>query len=241
VSRVSESTSQPQGKNWQPLPTSPLSIQHLDYSPDVACRPTILFPNVPKGRYPVCTKQGPTVDVSTSRGLRWSQGLSLEIVMMKTNSTDEEREPRGKCWLRLGSSTLGCRRRQRQWLARVVLYEAFSPKSTITFVPLLSFLLHFYRLTLAHLFWHSYIVMLYVNHYPRKQDNDDILINTFVLLLANQQCYFARWCCILWSLFSVPDHPYLVQLVCHSGSVVAVSCSDLWLLLSLCPAVIWIK
>jgi len=150
--------------NWL---TSLLSIEHPDYSPDVACRPTVLFPNAPKGIYPVCTKQGPTVDVSTSEGLRRSQGSSLEIVMMKTNSTDEERELRGKCWLRLGSSTLGCRRRQRQWLARVMHYEAFSPKSTITFVPLLSFLLHFYRLTLAHLFWHSYIVMLYVNH---KQD-----------------------------------------------------------------------
>jgi len=157
-------------ENWPPLPTSLLSIQHPDYSPDVACRPTILFPNVPKGKYLVCTKEGPTVDASTSKGLRWSQGLSLEIAMMRTNSTDEERELRGKCWLRLGSSTLGCRRRQRQWLARVILYEAFSPKSTITFVSLLSFLLHFYRLTLAHLFWHSYIVMFYVNHYPRKQD-----------------------------------------------------------------------
>jgi len=157
-------------ENWQPLPTSFLSIQHPDYSPDVACRPTVLFPNVLKGKYLVCTKEGPTVDVSTSKGLRRSQGLSLEIAMMKTNWTDEERELRGKCWLRLGSSTLGCRRRQRRWLARVILYEAFSPKSTITFVPLPSFLLHFHRLTLAHLFWHSYIVMLYVNHYPRKQD-----------------------------------------------------------------------
>jgi len=156
----------PHHNHWPPLPTPLLSIQHPDYSPDVACRPTVLFP-----KYLVCTKEGPTVNASTSKGLRRSQGLSLEIVMMKTNSTDEEREPRGKCWLRLGSSTLGCRSRQKQWLARVVLYEAFSPKSTITFVPLPSFLLHFYRLTLAHLFWLSYILMLYVNHYPRKQDN----------------------------------------------------------------------
>jgi len=83
-------------ENWQPLPTSLLSIEHPDYSPDVACRPTVLFPNAPKGIYPVC-KEGPTVDVSTSKGLRWSQGSSLEIAMMKTNSTDEERELRGKC------------------------------------------------------------------------------------------------------------------------------------------------
>ena len=84
-------------ENWPPLPTSLLSIEHPDYLPDVACRTTVLFPNVPKGKYLVCTKEGPTVDVSTSKGLRRSQGLSLEIAMMKTNSTDEERELRGKC------------------------------------------------------------------------------------------------------------------------------------------------
>jgi len=84
-------------ENWQPLPASLLSIGHPDYSLDVACRPTILFPNVPKGKYLVCTEEGPTVDVSTSKGLRWSQGSSLEIAMMKKNSTDEERELRGKC------------------------------------------------------------------------------------------------------------------------------------------------
>jgi len=180
--------------NW---PTSLLSIEHPDYSPDVACRPTVLFPNAPKGIYLVCTKEGPTVDVSTSKGLRRSQGLSLEIAMMKTNSTDEERELRGKCWLRLGSSTLGCQRRQRQWLARVILYEAFSPKSTITFVPLPSFFED--SLLLICFGIHISSCCMSITILTNKTLRDDILIppslcnfNTFVLLLANQQCYFAR-------------------------------------------------
>ena len=54
-------------KNWPPLPTSLLSVEHPDYSLDVACTPTVLFPNAPKGKYLVCTKEGPTVDVSTSK------------------------------------------------------------------------------------------------------------------------------------------------------------------------------
>ena len=190
----------PHHNHWPPLPTSLLSIQHPDYSLDVAGRPTILFPNVPKGKYLVCTKEGPTVDASTSKGLRRSQGLSLEIVMMKTNSTDEEKELRGKCWLRLGSLTLGCRRRQRQWLARVILYEAFSPKSTITFVPLPSFLLHFKDSLLLICFGiHISSCYMPITILADKTLRDDILIppslcnlNTFVLLLANQQCYFAR-------------------------------------------------
>jgi len=35
-------------------------------------------------------------------------------------------------------------------------------------------------------------------------------LNTFVLLLVNQQFYLARQCCILWSLFPVPECPYLI-------------------------------
>ena len=122
----------------------------------MACRPTALFPNTPKGKYPVCTKGGPTVDASTSKGLRRSPRLLLKVAMMKTSFSDGAEELRGKCWLRVGSSTLGCRRRRRRWLARVILSETFPPKSTTT---LYGFLLHFWKPNLAHLFWHSYIVM----------------------------------------------------------------------------------
>ena len=77
----------------EPLPTSLLSIEHPDYSPDVACRPTVLFPNIPKGKYLVCTKRGPTVDASTSnlrRNIgdsddenkfeRWHEGAEREVL-----------------------------------------------------------------------------------------------------------------------------------------------------------------
>jgi len=95
-------------ENWSPLPTFFLPIEYPDYSPAMACRPTVLFPNVPKGKYPVCTKEEPIVDATTSKSLRRSQGRSLEIAMMRKNSSNGTRELREKCWLRLRSSTLCC-------------------------------------------------------------------------------------------------------------------------------------
>jgi len=150
------------------------------------------------------------------------QGLSLENAMMRANFSDGAKELRDECWLPPRSSTLGCRRKQRQWLARVILYEVFSPKSFTTFVPVPSFLLHFWRPTLAHLFWHSRVVVtiFYVNHYPHKWDIArqhtyppflrSCKFNTFVLFLVNQQSRFAWPRGVLWSLSPVPDRPYLV-------------------------------
>ena len=143
-------------------------------------------------------------------------------------------------------------------MARVILYEAFLSKSTMAFVPLSSFLLHSENSLLLICF--DILISLrpsfYVNHYLHKQDiaKQD---NTFVLLLVNQQVCFARQCCIQWSLFPVPDRPYLapskfcysskfdLSLLCNTSSLAwtrrlvglsfkcscKVSCSDLWLLL----------
>jgi len=64
----------------------------------MTCRPTVLFPNAPKGKYPVCAKEGPTDDASTSKDLRRSlrgrQGLLLGIEIMKTNFSNRARELR---------------------------------------------------------------------------------------------------------------------------------------------------
>ena len=47
-----------------PLPTS--LIEYPDYSLAMACRPTVVFPNAPKGIYSSCTQEGPTIGGSTS-------------------------------------------------------------------------------------------------------------------------------------------------------------------------------
>ena len=53
-----------------------------------------------------------------------------------------------------------------------------------------------------------------ITMFTNRTLRDNILIppslrklNTFVLLLVNQRCCFARRRCILWSLFPVPDRP----------------------------------
>jgi len=76
-----------------PLPTSLLPIEYPNYSPATVCRSTVLFPNAPKGNYPVCTNEGSTVDASTSKSYRdfGRQGLLLEIAMMKTNCSNGAR------------------------------------------------------------------------------------------------------------------------------------------------------
>jgi len=140
ASRVSGSALQLQGK---PVPFA---------SSHIWC--TVLFPNVPKGKYTVCTKEGPAVDASTSQGLRRS--LRKTRVIIGDSNDESEYQRRGevsgreKCWLRLRSSYLCCRRKQRQWLA---LYEAFSQKSTTTLAWL------FEKTHSWSFFWHSHIVM----------------------------------------------------------------------------------
>ena len=96
-------------------------------------------------------KEGPLVDAGKVwDGARVVIGDSDDDNESQRRSEGAERE---KCWL-CPSSTLGCGRKQRQrhWLARVILYEAFSP-------DLLRPWPGFWRPTLAHLFWRSYIVM----------------------------------------------------------------------------------
>jgi len=79
-------------------------------------------------------KEGSLVDVSTSKvwdGAFGRQGLLLEIVMMKTNPSAGAKELRYRSLL-CSSSTLGCGRKERRWLARVILYEVFPPKYITT-------------------------------------------------------------------------------------------------------------
>ena len=153
---------------------------------------TILFPNAPKGKY----KRGTTSWCGYLKRFEMEQGLLLEIVMMTTNHSTGAKELREKCWL-CPSSTLGCGRKQMHWLARVILNEAFSPKSTMTLTRVFEdpLLLIYFGILIS--LWPSF----YVNHYAHKQElRDNILVlpslrscklNTFVLLLVNQQCCFA--------------------------------------------------
>jgi len=76
----------------------------------------------------------------------------------KKNSSDGARELKDKCWLRLGSSNLVCRRKQRQWLARVILWSV-SPEIYHGLCSSTQLFASFWKPTLACLFWHSYIVM----------------------------------------------------------------------------------
>jgi len=200
ASRVSGSALQLQGK---PVPFA---------SSHIWC--TVLFPNVPKGKYTVCTKEGPTVDASTSQGLRRS--LRKTRVIIGDSNYESEYQRRGevsgreKCWLRLRSSYLCCRRKQRQWLA---LYEAFSQKSTTTLAWIFE-KTHSWSFFLAFSYCHDHY-SLSITILTNRTLWDSILfppckLNVFVLLLVNQQFCFARHWCILWSLFPVPDRPYLV-------------------------------
>ena len=48
----------------------------------------VFSPNMPKGKYPVCTKEGPIDDVSTSKGLR----RSLRKTRVVIGDNDDESE-----------------------------------------------------------------------------------------------------------------------------------------------------
>ena len=150
------------------LPTSLLPIEYPNYSFAMACRSSVLFPNAPKGKY----KRGTTSWCGHLKRFEMEQGLLLEIVMMTTNHSTGAKELREKCWLCL-SSTLGCGRKQMHWLARVILYEAFSPKSTMTLTRVFEdpLLLIYFGILIS--LWPSF----YVNHYAHKQElRDNILI-----------------------------------------------------------------
>jgi len=76
-----------------PVSTSLLPIEYLDYSPDMACRPTVFFPNVQKGKYSVCTNEGTTAGVSTSKGLR----RSLRKTRVVIGDSDDENKSQRRC------------------------------------------------------------------------------------------------------------------------------------------------
>jgi len=64
-------------ENWSlsPPPTSLLSTEH-PFSPDVICRPTVLFPNASKGIYPVYEQQlmwAPQKVWDGAKGFHWRQ------------------------------------------------------------------------------------------------------------------------------------------------------------------------
>jgi len=63
-----------------PPPTSLLPIEHPDYSPDITCRPTILFPNAPKGKHSVCAKEESRVGANASKGLRRSLRKTTVVI-----------------------------------------------------------------------------------------------------------------------------------------------------------------
>lgn len=71
-----------------PPPTSLLPIEHPDYSPDMTCRPTILFPDASKGKHPAYAKGESAVSVSTSRGLRRSPRKTRMVI----GDSDDENE-----------------------------------------------------------------------------------------------------------------------------------------------------
>ena len=123
---------------------------------------------------------------------------------------------------------MDCRRKQR---LRSVLYEAFSSKSTTTFVPLPDFPLHFWRPTLAHLFWHSYIVMttilcqslsLQARHCGTAYFSD---LRSQYFGATSDQLTIA----FCTAVFPVPDRSYLVpsmfcnrhplKLICHYHAI----------------------
>jgi len=177
----------------KPLPTSLLPIEYPDYSLDVACRPTVLFPNIPKEKYLICTKKGPTVDASTSnlrRNIgdsddenkfeRWNEGAEREVL-----TTSRKLE-------------FGLPKKTKVvWLTRVILYAVFPPKSTMTFVPLPSIFKD--SLLLICFGIHISSCSMSITILTNKTLRDDILtppslckLNTFVLLLVNQQCRFAQ-------------------------------------------------
>ena len=94
---------------------------------------------------------------------------------------------------------MGCQRRQRQWLARVILYEAFSPKSTITFVPLPSFFED--SLLLICFGIHISSCCMSITILTNKTLRDDILILLFVTSIL---------LCCFWPINNVILHDSVV-------------------------------
>ena len=212
------------------LPTSLLPIEHL-YSFDITWRPTVLFPNALKGKYLVCTKEGPKVmrvPQRVSDGVFGRQGLLLEIAMVKTNSGDRARELREKYWLCL-CSTLSCRRRQSGWQGWYSTKRF--PRNLLR--PWPGFLkIHSCSFILAFLYCHDHHSMS-ISIFTNKTLRDNVLslrpceLNNFVLLLVSlwvlQSHPFKSDLSLLCNTpaFSLLSLEHVSQLVCRSSSIVA--------------------
>ncbi|KAF9444905.1 hypothetical protein P691DRAFT_806431 [Macrolepiota fuliginosa MF-IS2] len=70
-----------------PPPTSLLPIEHPDYSPDMGCRPAVLFPNIRKGKRPAAARGGSTSEISAPIALRRSPRRKT---LMAGDSDDED-------------------------------------------------------------------------------------------------------------------------------------------------------
>lgn len=69
-----------------PPPSSLLPIEHPDYSPDIGCGPTVLFPEARKGKRVAATKGGVTDRETASTSLRRSPRRKQQLVV---DSNDE--------------------------------------------------------------------------------------------------------------------------------------------------------
>ena len=158
---------------------------HLHCSPAMACRPIVLF------SFP--THQKENIPYVTNSWCEYLKGPKTETRVVIGDSDDgnsypTERKSWERGWLCLRSLTLGCRRRQRQWLARMISYEVFLPKSTMILARLYEDLLLVIYFGILISSW----LLFYVIHYLRKQDivGQDTSLwpcnpNTCVLLLVN--------------------------------------------------------
>jgi hypothetical protein len=65
---------------FSPPPASLLPIEHEDYSPDIGCKPRVLFPNARKGKRSVTTKAGQSAAVGASGSVRRSPRRKTVLV-----------------------------------------------------------------------------------------------------------------------------------------------------------------
>ena len=136
--------------------------------------------------------QKENIPFMTNSWCEYLKGPKMEtrVVIGDSNDGDEfptERKGWERGLLCLRSSTQGYRRRQRQWLARVILYEVFPPESTMILAWLYEnpLLVIYFGILISS--WPFYVI-----HYPHKQDiaRQDTSLrpcdpNTCMLLLVN--------------------------------------------------------
>ncbi|KXN83297.1 hypothetical protein AN958_01630 [Leucoagaricus sp. SymC.cos] len=75
-----------------PPPSSLLPIEHPDYSPDVGCKPTVLFPNAQKAKRPTTPKADKAGGAGPSAALRRSPRRKRAMI----GNSDDEKEPNSR-------------------------------------------------------------------------------------------------------------------------------------------------